>query len=251
MPINNIITSCNNELIKEISKLNEKKYRDLKKMFIIEGYHLVEMAKDRLVYVFYTDLKDIPVLDNVNYYKVNDAIIKKLSNTMNPQGIVGVCKIMDDNNIYQDKVLCLDNLQDPGNIGTLLRTCVAFGFNDIVLNNECCDIYNDKVIRSSQGAIFNINIHKQDLINVINTLRNNNYCIYGTSLVNGISLDKISFNDKVCIILGNEGNGISKDILNITDKNIYIEINNIESLNVGVAGGIILNEYNRQLRLKK
>ena len=237
------LTSINNELVKETSKLKDKKYRDLSGKFLVEGYHLVGMAKEYLEVVFVKDEKDYGQIGGVTYYLVNDEIIKKISQTQNSQGIIGVCHKKKEENIKSKNVIVLDNLQDPGNVGTIIRSALAFGYHDIILSNDSVDVYNDKVIRSSQGAIFKMNILYQDIFKTIKDLKSKEYKIFGTALNNAKALSDICFSTKNVIILGNEGSGIRNEILASTDENIFIEMNkDIDSLNVGVAGSIIMYE---------
>ena len=240
------IKSVNNELIKEIAKLKDKKYRDKEKKFLVEGYHLIEMAKDFLEIIFVSDKKDYEKIKGVTYYLVSNEVIKKLSQTMNPQGIIGVCTKKEDEKVTSNNVLILDNVQDPGNVGTLIRSALAFNYKDIILSKDSVDIYNDKVIRSSQGALFKVNIIYRNLVDEIKELKNNGYAVYGTSLKNAKPMQQIVFKDKKAIVLGNEGAGVSNDVLNITNENIYLEMNKeIDSLNVGVAGSIIMYELSK------
>jgi TrmH family RNA methyltransferase len=143
-----------------------------------------------------------------------------------------------------NKLLILDKIQDPGSLGALMRSAYAFGFDTIILNHGSVDIYNDKVIRTSQGAIFKLNFRYEDLKTFIPTLTS--YKVYGTNVINGISLDDAVFDDKVALVLGNEGNGISEEVFNVIQKNIYIPLKNTESLNVSVAGAIIMYEMSKK-----
>lgn len=237
------ITSVNNELIKDTAKLKEKKYRNQTGLFLVEGYHLIEMAKDYLQTVFVSKKNDYGIIKGVDYILVNEDIINKLAQTINPQGIIGICKQKEDMNISSNTVIMFDNIQDPGNAGTLIRSALAFGYKDIILSEDSVDIYNDKVIRSSQGGIFKVNLIYRSLESEIKNLRNMGYHIYGTALNNATPMRKITFNKKNVIILGNEGNGIRDNILKLTDENIFLEMNkDIDSLNVGVAGSIIMYE---------
>lgn len=241
------ITSINNEFIKQCAKLKDKKYRDETGKFLVEGYHLIEMASNYLEVIFVSNKKDYGKIKDVTYYLVTNEIIKKIAQTMNSQGIVGVCKKKEEKEISLDNVLMLDNLQDPGNVGTLIRSALAFNFKDIVLSNDTVDIYNDKVIRSSQGAIFKVNIMYRNLNDEIAILKKRGYKILGTALNNAKKLSDVKFSDKNVIILGNEGAGIKEEILNITDENIFLEMNKeIDSLNVGVAGSILMYEVSKK-----
>lgn len=238
------INSVNNDYIKTLFKLKDKKYRNLNKKFIVEGNHLVEEAYNA------NCLLTVLTLDNESYkdietIKVNEAIINKLSSTKNPQNIIGVCKINDNTNLTGSKFLLLDNVNDPGNLGTLVRSSLGFNIDTIVLSNDSVDIYNDKVIRATQGAIFKMNIIYMDLLECIHKLKENNVTVVGTSLKSSYPLKEVKHMDKYAIVLGNEANGVRNDVLDLTDLNVKIEINEkLESLNVAVAGSIIMYYLN-------
>jgi TrmH family RNA methyltransferase len=229
-----IITSVNNQLIKDTTKLHQKKHRDSTGLFLIEGYHLYEEAEKvgNIRTVFTTD--EAITGDKVIY--VTDIILEKLTQTKSPQKILTVCEKIKANDLT-DKVLICEKIQDPGNLGTLMRSALAFGFNTIILSNTV-DIYNDKVLRGTQGAIFKLNIIEMNTTDFID--KNPEYKVYGTSL-NGTLLRDIKTSDKLALVLGNEGSGISDEILKKTDENITINIVEVESLNVGVAGSIIMH----------
>ena len=228
-----MINSLQNEKIKNYAKLNEKKYRDETNMFIIEGLHLVEEAKNNGIIE-----EVITTNPNMEGTLVSEDVMKKLTNQKSVVEVCAICTKLNKHEIT-DKILILDNIHDPGNIATLIRSAVSFNFNTIVMEN-CCDIYSSKVLRATQGAIFKLNIINAKIDNFISSLEG--YKIYGTSLKNGVGLKTIEKSDKLAVILGNEGNGVRSELLDMTDKNIFIEITNMESLNVGVAGGIIMYE---------
>ena len=237
-----IIKSTDNKKIKMIKKLNNKKYRDEYKKFIIEGIHLVKEAyiSGNLDEVFILDGNDYK-LDIPKTYITSD-VLKHISNLNTPYDIIGICNYTKEKEIG-DKVLILDDIQDPGNLGTIIRSSVAFNVDTIILSNHTVDLYNDKVLRAAQGENFHINIIRCDLQEKIKYLKNNNYKIYGTNVVNGIDVKNIKNTKKYAIIMGNEGNGVSDKILSMCDENIYININKkCESLNVAVATSIILYE---------
>lgn len=238
-----IITSVNNSLIKDLSKLKQKKYRDKEKKFIVEGYNIIGEAQEYLELILITKEEDKSICPSIRHILVTQEIIKKLTDTVSPQEIVGICKYKETNENISKNVLILDGIQDPGNIGTIIRTSLCFDINTIYLSNESCDIYNDKVIRATQGAIFRTNIIRSNIVEVITKLKSLGYYIVGTALENGKELNEIRFSSKNAIILGNEGNGVSKQILSLTDINAYIPISkDMESLNVSIAGGIIMNK---------
>ena len=231
------ITSVNNQLVKDTVKLHQKKYRDLLKLFIVEGYHLYEEANkfNIIKHVFTTD-QEIKG-DNVIY--VTKQILIKLAKTKTPQKVLCVCHKVKKEDLT-NKVLILESIQDPGNLGTLLRSALAFNFKTIILDNTV-DLYNDKVIRSTQGAMFYLNIINMKALDFINL--HQEYRIYGTSL-NGIELTSIAPSKKLALILGNEGQGVTKELLSKTSDNITIKTSSVESLNVGVAGSIIMHYLN-------
>ena len=241
-----IITSLSNNKIKDICKLKEKKYRDSTNTFLIEGEHLVEEAyKNNL-------LKEIIVLEGYNYnYEVdiiyvNDSVMKKISSMDSIPSIIGICE-KKDNNKVGNSILILDGIQDPGNLGTIIRSSVAFNIDTIVLSTNTVDLYNPKVIRSTQGMIFNTNILVKDIYNFIKELKSSNYIIYGTKVDNGIDVRNINIPSKYALVIGNEGNGISNNISNLCDSFLYIKMNDkVESLNAGVATSILLYEINNK-----
>ena len=227
-----VITSLENQKVKLLLKLDTSKARKKEKLFIVEGKHLVDEARKKgvLVEAYSLDEKD-------GYITLSNEIMKKICKTDTVVSEIGLCKIVEST-VLSDKMLILDGIQDPGNMGALMRSAKAFGFDTMIIGNGSCDIYNDKVIRSSQGAIFKLNFIHANLLELLPKLKL--YKIYGTNVINGIPLDEIKKVDKMAIVLGNEGNGISKEVFELIDKNIYIPMNDTESLNVSVAGSIIM-----------
>ena len=238
-----MIESVDNNRIKEIRKLKEKKYRDQNKLFLVEGEHLVEEAyKAGLLKTVILLNRDIDM--EVEKIEVSDKVMNTISDINT--NIVGVCKIIDTNIDLNSNVIILDGVQDPGNLGTIIRSAVAFNVKNIVLSKSTVDLYNTKVLRGCQGMNFHLNIIRDDILRVIDDLKKNNYIIYGTDVVNGIDVKDVKKTNKYAIIMGNEGNGISKEIKDVVDKNIYIKMSeNCESLNVGVSASIILYELSK------
>jgi TrmH family RNA methyltransferase len=228
------ITSINNQLIKDMTKLHQKKYRDQLGLFLVEGYHLYEEAQKYGVikHIFTTNRQ----ITGSKVIYVSETVLKKLAKMDSPQGIVTICEKVKSQAVT-NKVLLIDHLQDPGNLGTLLRSALAFGFETVVLD-QTVDLYNDKVLRSTQGALFQLNIINQD--GVLFIQNHKDYTVYGTSM-NGESISKINREGKMILILGNEGNGVREELLKITNKNVTIKMQKVESLNVGVAGSIIMH----------
>ena len=240
-----VISSLDNKKIKNYSKLLQKKYRDTDNLFIVEGEHLVKEAYQSkvLVEVIMCEGYDIDIDVPITY--VTYEVIKKLSNTLNPQKIMGICKKIENKDIG-DKVLILDGIQDPGNLGTIIRSSVAFNINTIILSNNSVDIYNDKVLRATEGMIFKVNIIRDDIVKIINKLKEENYIIYGTKVDGGEDINNIISPSKYALVMGNEGAGVSNEVLSLCDKYLYIPMNkNCESLNVGVATSIILFSLNK------
>ena len=243
----NQLTSVNNPYIKSLAKLHNSKTRKEEKKFLVEGEHLVSEAykTNHLEAIIYSDLKY--KIDGVKNIYVTENIIKKLSLTKTPQQVMGVCSFISEKVINPRRFLLIDNIQDPGNLGTLLRSCLGFNIDFIYLNNETVDIYNDKVIRASQGAIFHLDFTYANLEEVIPMLKSHGVSVYGTDVTSGVDLEDIEVPSKYAIILGNEGSGVNPKILNKTNKNIYIKTNpQLESLNVGVAGSIILYHFDKK-----
>lgn len=252
---NNIIniTSISNETIKYFISLNDKKTRMNAKRFIVEGYHLVnEASKTNLLEaIISTDEKELKKINNVKRYLVNDAIINKIATTKNPQNILGIVKMLDHNitNLVpiikenKTKLIMLDDVNDPGNLGTIIRTAAGLGYDGIIMSPNTVDLYNEKVIRSTQGVMFKIPIIKANLQEVIKLLKKEKVFCIGTALTNAKDVKHITKKDKFAICLGNEAKGISKEVLDNMDENVRIAMkNDVESLNVSIAAGIIMYE---------
>lgn len=234
------ITSVNNEYIKELVRLHEKKHRDRQQRFLVEGYHLLLEAKDLLERVLIVDEKDEVI--GVKNILVTNEIINKVGFTKTPQPIIGVCRYFPKYTLTGERFLLLDRLQDPGNIGTLVRSAVGFDIDMVVLSDDSVDLYNDKFIRATQGALFKTKVIVAQLEKVVGELKKQKIKIIGTSLEASKDLEEIAGEKKYAIILGNEASGVSKNLLEMTDVNVKIKINpTLESLNVGVAGGIIMH----------
>ena len=234
-----IYTSIHNEKVKNLRKLNTKKYRDMTGLFLIEGEHLVKEATS-LEYLIIEEGYDIDI--EIEKIVVSQNVMKYISDLDCPPKVMGVCRKLNST-LVGNKVLVLDNVQDPGNVGTIIRSAVAFNFDTILLSNDTVDLYNPKVIRASQGMLFHINIVVDDIYNYLNKLKENDYYIVGTDVNKGTEIKEVAKYEKLCIIMGNEGQGMSSKIKNICNDFIYIDMNNdCESLNVGVAASIIMYE---------
>jgi len=241
-----VISSTDNFKIKEIKKLHNKKYRDILGLFIVEGEHLVDEAfkNGYLKEVLLVEESNINIDINKTY--ISKKVMKSISLLESPSNVVGICNKINEDKKLDNNILILDNIQDPGNLGTIIRSSTAFNVSSIIISEDTVDIYNEKVIRSSQGMIFNINIIRTNLIEKIKELKEEGYYIYGTDVVEGIELKSIEKKDKSVIIIGNEGQGINEETKKLCNEFIYINMSNkCESLNASVAASIILYLFNK------
>ena len=242
-----VITSLSNPKIKEIIKLKEKKYRDLTNTFLVETKHLVSEAYNAklLRTIILLDGTENPYPDIDTIYVSMD-IMKKISSLESFSNIVGIVNKKEEQEVG-NKILILDDIQDPGNLGTIIRSSVAFDIDTIILSKNTVDLYNSKVLRSTQGMIFHKNIIVRDINKYIRELKEKEYRIYGTMVNGGNDIKKVILPTRFAIVVGNEGKGVSEEILGLCDEYLYIKMNNkCESLNVSVATSILLYEvYNK------
>ena len=243
-----VITSLENEKVKDLVRLQQKKYRDLSNTYLVEGEHLVEEAYKNGSILEIIALEDVVVNYDVSVLYVKKEVMKKISSLDNPPIIMALCKKSNNNSIIGDKIVILDGIQDPGNLGTIIRSSLAFGVNTIILSPNCVDLYNPKVLRGTQGMIFHLPIITMDTFEAINYMKSNNIPVYGTSVVDGVVCSTLDSDEKskYALIMGNEGSGLSDEVLDLCDKKLYIPMNDkVESLNVGVACSILLYELRR------
>ena len=235
-----LITSRDNSKIKHIRKLLDKKNSFSEGLFVIEGENLIEEAiKNNLLTELYV-LDGYPCNYDFDYDNVTLDVMKSISSLSSTPRLIGISKFINKSELG-NRIVILDGVQDPGNIGTIIRNSVAFDVDTIVLSKGCVSPYNDKVLRSTGGMIYNINIVISDIESIIEELKKKNIKIYGTSLKSSISLQNMPKSDKYAIVFGNEGNGVSEKVLNKCDMNVRIDMNSsCESLNVGVSSGIVL-----------
>ena len=239
-----VITSLNNDKVKELVKLKDKKYRDKMGLFFVEGYDIViEAYKNNLIKELYV-LDGTDVLMDIPVTYVSYDVMKKISDMESISEYYAVCCKKEELEIG-NRIIILDGIQDPGNLGTIIRSAVAFNFDSVILSRESVDLYNPKVIRSTKGMLFNMNICVKNLENFIPTL--DDYVIYGTDVVNGENIRDIEVPSKVGLVIGNEGRGISDKVKKLCNKFIYIDMNNsCESLNAAVAASILMYEVNNK-----
>ncbi len=256
-----IIKSKDNKTIKYISKLiKSSKFRKEECRFVVEGVRLCEEALindtviDYLVYSVSSFDKNTDIILKLtdkasSVICVEDRIFSALSDTKTPQGVLCVVKTLDkqahfDTIKKNGIILALDNIQDPTNLGTILRSADALGVSGVVLSDDCCDVYSPKVTRGSMGAVFRIPLLiTKDLPDFITSFNK-----YGTSYAcvlddTATTVNEVEFTAPVLSVIGNEGNGVSTDVINTCNKKLYIPMhNNAESLNAAVAASIIMWE---------
>ena len=242
-----LITSIKNDHIKELVRLKEKKYRDTTNMFLVETKHLVlEAYRAGLIKELILEQNEIFPLDVPITY-VSNEVLKKLSSLDTPSKVMAVVEKRKITNELGKKILVLDRIQDPGNLGTIIRSAVAFNIDMIVCSKDTVDVYNPKVVRSSQGMMFHIPIVVKEISGFINEIKKDGYKIVGTKVTNGHDVRESSIYSHFALIIGNEGQGISKDIESLCDEYLYIKMNgNCESLNASVEASILMYEINNK-----
>lgn len=241
------ITSLTNAKVKQWVKYHEKKYRDQDQVFLIEGEHLIQEAHRFNLIQYIIKLKDYDI-ETYDYlvYEVTPEIMKKISQNVSGNKVMALCTMKKQSNELKNNVLMLDDVQDPGNLGMIIRSAIAFGYHDLILSNKSVDLYNDKVIRSTQGALFQMNIIKADLVQEIKKRQQEGYFVYGTALKNAKGLKQIQKQEKHILVFGHEGKGISKEVLALCDAYIFVEMANFESLNVAAAASICMYEMSQK-----
>lgn len=262
-----VISSKDNEFIKHIKKLKEKKFRDENNEFIIEGINLIKEAIQENA-----DIKKIVICDNCQnadiipkelMYEIakydcvyiTEKVLNSITNVNTPQGILAIIGKEGKNNkenkidYTQNIILALDNIQDPGNLGTILRTADSAGLTQILISKDTADWHNPKVVRSTMGAIFRVKIVEcESLEKTLKEIKKHKFSIVSTSLHTNKTIYDIDYNKKV-IVIGNEANGVKEEIQKMSDENVKIPmLGKTESLNASVATGIILYEYVRRVK---
>lgn len=261
-----MILSRDNKNVRLALKLKSKKYREAEGKYLIEGIRFVEEAiKEEVVeYLLYSqklflNSEYTRVIDNDNdndknnnciKYEIDENVLKEISGTESPQGVVAVIhkKSYRLNDITEGLIIIGDGIQDPGNLGTIIRTSDAAGASGVILTRGTVDVYNDKVLRSTMGSIFHIPvILEEDFSQIIATLKNKNYNIYATSLQDSDNIYNCNFSTNTAIIIGNEANGIPEEHMALVDKKIKIPMpGRAESLNAASAAAILIYEVLRQ-----
>lgn len=261
-----VITSKENEIIKKIRKLKDKKYRDLNEQYMIEGMKLIQEAIEEKAkidqIVVCEDCVENHTIDQKLLYEiakydciyVSETVFNAITQVNNPQGILAVIQRRNKEaqiDYSQDMIVVLEDIQDPGNLGTILRTVDSVGLNQIIISKNTADVYNPKVVRSTMGAIFRVKIiESEDLVKTLKEIKKHKIKVLATSLQTQDSIYDIDYT-KSALVIGNEANGISKEVLEVADEKVKIPmLGKTESLNASVATSVILYEYVRQ-KIKK
>ena len=237
------ILSKNNQKVKDACALKLKKVRQEKGLFLMEGIKNLDLALTfGNVKTIFTSIGLPKIGKDIETYKVNDEVLRKLATSENPEGVVFVCEMLKPKKDRKDyhKIVYLDQINDPGNLGTILRTAVAFNYDAVVLSKGSVDLYNEKVIAASKGAIFLIDAFVDEIDNYIKDHK----VVVTTLDEKSVFLNDAPKYEDVIIVLGNESHGVSSGIISKADVLVKIDMNDvIDSLNVAVAGGIILNYF--------
>ncbi|MEW9670760.1 TrmH family RNA methyltransferase [Ammoniphilus sp. 3BR4] len=255
------IQSVQNTKVKEWAKLSTKKGREKEGAFLIEGPHLVEEALKsgadvRVILIeegyslpsgLEQSISDFQGL----IYRISEPVAKKLSETENQQGVFAVVEIssssLDELLVGTPILLLLDAVQDPGNLGTIIRTADAAGIQGVIMGKGTVDLYNAKTVRSTMGSIFHIPIFQADLELLCSKLASQDFRLIATSLEGAVAYDEPIYEGRVAIIIGNEANGVSSEVLRHCKNRVKIPIyGQAESLNAAMAAGIIMYEAVRQ-----
>ncbi|MFA5421250.1 MAG: RNA methyltransferase [Bacilli bacterium] len=240
------IKAKDNRRIVEAAKLKMSKYQDETGLFLVEGFHLLEMAVAHKAAQCAFTTKAIDHLP-IDQFIVSEEILRKLAVSKTPQGVVAVCHKNKVDDKLSSHLIYLDEISDPGNLGTILRTALAFGYRDVLLSQQSVSPFNDKAITASQGALFALNIAAGDSDRLL-ALKKDGYQLIATSLQDSIDLQDAKIEGRHIVILGNESRGVSEKIKALADLKVKIAISGIDSLNVAVASGIVLYEASKKAK---
>lgn len=241
-----MIASKDNVKYKIWSKLSQKKYRMKEQLFLVEGEHLVVEAKkagvivDVLICVGVSFEIDAPVT------YLAKPLFEKLASTVTSAGIMAVCRMQEGHIKKHNRLLLVDGVQDPGNLGTLIRSALAFGFDGLVMSEDTVDAYNEKVVRATQGALFKLPMSRANLVDYVTDLKKADVVVYAATLNDHAKvLSDIDVASSMAFIVGNEGSGVRESLVAVCDGSMVIEMSSVvESLNVGVAGSILMQRFN-------
>lgn len=241
------IESLHNEKVKKWMRLKEKKGREQAKKFLVEGAHLVEEAYQAGCLECVLTIEDMQMCAKYQkpQYLLEKKVFQKLQSVNSQVNQIGVCTMPEYKALSGKRFIVLDSVQDPGNVGTIIRSAYAFGFDAVFVSNTSVDFYNEKVIRASQGAIFHIPCYRMDLASLYDDFKEQQIYIYATMLAEeAVPLQKMQLNERFALVFGNEGSGIGVVSKQVADQKIKIEMQAFESLNVAVAAGICMHFVN-------
>lgn len=248
-----MITSQQNKWVKHCKKLNKRKYREVHQEYLLEGHHLVQealtYAPEKIKQLFATKKAMDSMLKkpSADLFLISEEVSQSISATKSAQGIFAIMEIPTTSEavLQQGAFVILDGVQDPGNVGTIIRTADAAGYTGVILGLGSADLYNDKVLRSMQGSHFHLPVFQVDLLTTLAQLKQQNFVLYGTQLdPSAKNYREVTASGNYAIILGNEGQGVSQEVLELMDQTVYIPIlGSAESLNVAVAGGILMYHF--------
>jgi len=259
-----IIKSKDNGKIRCVRSLSSKKGRDEENAFIVEGIKFIKEAigekahikslvfnENTLIKTQTKEIYDFALKSEIEIIICQDNVFKTVADTMSSQGVIAVInrkkntKTIDD---FKFAIMC-DRIQDPGNLGTIIRTADAFGPAAVILNKGCADEYNPKVVRASAGAIFRVPfIHSDSDKEMLNQLKESGYLIISTVVDSEHSFEDIDMNEKICVVVGNEGQGVSREIAESSHMGVTIKMTGLsESLNASIAAGISIYEIRKKL----
>ncbi|WP_338750546.1 RNA methyltransferase [Bacillus sp. FJAT-52991] len=250
------IQSAKNAQVKQWKKLLLKKEREKTGLYLVEGLHLVEEAlkhKEEMVELIASEDLSLPAhwnVDGVEMTIITAEIAKELADTETNQGVFAVCRKRQlPDSLSGRTYLLIDAVQDPGNIGTMIRTADAASIDGVILGAGCADPYNPKVLRSAQGSHFHVPLIQMPLDEAIQQLKNQQIPVLGTSLQRATDYREAEVQDSFALLVGNEGSGVNEALLGETTSNVFIPIyGSSESLNVAVAAGILLYHFKHLLK---
>jgi len=259
-----MITSTSNQRVKDLVALQKKsKIRQQERSFLVEGLKMLrEVPKDRLSHLYISESfrkHQSSALGDIRITEVlSDTVFSYISDTKTPQGILGVVRMLDyslSDIITSTKrspsppfLLILEGIQDPGNLGTIMRSAEAAGVTGIILNTDCVDIYNPKVIRSTMGSVFRVPfVYEDNLVSVVKELSQAKIRSFATDLAGSVSYQVENYTQGVAIFIGNESKGLSSELSDAADAKIHIPMcGQVESLNAAMATTIVAFEVKRQ-----
>lgn len=248
-----VITSKDNEKIKLLKKLSQKKYRRNLGLFKVENLKTILGAEEASVqfesiYItegFISKHEDFVKLLGANYFIISESVNKSFSELDTAPGICAVFKLIDREINFNEQIVYLNNISDPGNLGTILRNALAFGLKNIVVDEDCADIYNSKTLQAAKDSIYKLNIASDDKLHILKEIKSK-MKIYTTRIQDAETIDVLKKLNNFCLVLGSEAHGVAKEIQEISDGFIKIDMApNIESLNVASAAAILFYEMSK------